>query len=529
MTAGLRHAVLVANTTTTRHLRRFAAVPPVTVGRGAAAVTTLAALAVVGGWWSGTVLLAFETPPVVVVGAVTVLGLLTGLGLGAVWAEVRVGLAATTSWWLYASTGVSPRTFLIGRQLVLLAVRIGLFGCFAVTAGLVATLSAPGAGAGARAAGWLAAVLAAPGAASCGIAYASVRLVRAAGHRTRGAAAVVMLAALLFAAVAAVWTGRWVDAVLSAVRPGGGSVAAPLGVHPLDVALGVSAVLVTGAAVAAYARCGVVTWSDVTRRSDSIRARTSGRASRAGGGRVMTELVMLDIRRASRAFEWRVRPALFTLLSLALATAVLGGLGRWAAPGTVDEIAAGPIGATLIGGICAAYTLIVVSALAPFLSLDSDRGAVPLMATFPHGIRALTAARAGTGSAAAVATSALFIGLLAAFAPIGPAAIGTAAVACASVALVAPTGACLVAARSPQPDWKDVSEIGQRGWARTAVTYGVGVAIAVSMTLASSAPWTPSRATAVVLLVVVLTPCAAAVSTAALWTALDRGGSRARR
>lgn len=515
MSAGAGHAMIIANAATTRRLRRLAPIPLVT-GRMSGAVMAAAVVLAVGfGVWAGAVLSALGIAAGTAIGAVCLVGMVTGLGAGAIWGEVRAGFVETCSWRFYADRGVSARTFLLGRHLVARALRLVVPGCAALSALVI--LSAQDAGDPPSVTAWLTVLLAPAGAAACGIAYASLR---SAPVRSAGATVGTSIAITAFASCGAMWTARWVGALVSAATATEGSVLAVVIAEPEAVPLWAASAVVLAAAVVAYARCRALNWPMVVERNEGIERRASNRASGMRGGRRIVELSLLDLRRAMRAFEWRVRPGLYTVLAMALAVAMLGGLGSWLAPDLVARIAGSAVGATVIGGVCSGYAFVVFSSLAPLVSLDADRGASALMRTFPQGIRSLAAARAATGAFVTGGAGALFIGLLTVLAPIGSAAVGTAAVACAVVSVLAPVSGCFVSVRYPQTEWKEASEIGQRGWARVIATYAVGAAIATSITLASSASWSVFAAAALVSAMPLLCPLLAAGITAALPTTI---------
>ena len=518
MTSDVWHSVIVSNAMATRRFRRFAPVPALTPSRGIL-MTVIACLILAGvGVWVGFILLAFGFAPETAVGAATLLGLLGGIGTGTLWADVRAGLVETRSWWFYAGGGVTPRSFLVGRLLVDRTARMIVVACCTFTALLILTLF--GSGEVVLALEWAVALVAGPGAAACGIAYTNIRLSHASQASRPWVVVFAALGIVTFVVFAAAWTTSWVSAFVSDLIKGDDLGAGFFPSAPLTAALCAISAICIVLAVLTYIQCGTLTWSSVTERAEAIGGRASGRVSRARGGHLVTELLLLDLRRSFRSFEWRVRPGLYTILSMALSAAMLGAVGRWFFADTIEELAAGPVGATLVGGVCAGYVFVVFSALAPSLSLDSDRRAATLMRTFPHGIRSIASARSATGALVVGGAGALFIGLICVFVPVGPRAVGTAASACAAVAIIAPTLGCFVSMRYPQTDWKEVAEIGQRGWARMAVTYGVGISIAISITIASAAQWTAFYAGAAMLASVIVAPLIAAGITAALPTTI---------
>ncbi|MFJ6418683.1 hypothetical protein [Paeniglutamicibacter sp. NPDC091659] len=466
------------------------------------------------GIWMGFILLAFGVAPETAVGAAAILGLLGGFGTGSLWPEIRASLVETRSWWFYSGRGVAPRSFLVGRLLVGRSARMVIAGFGILSALFVLKLFSPEHSD--LSIGWAVAVIAGPGAAACGVAYSNLRLTHASQNGRPWTVVFTVIGLATFVGCSAAWTTSWVNSCVAGFRNGDGVSAGFFPSASLTAALCVSSVVCIVVAVGSYKNCGTLTWAIVTKRAETIGDRTQGRMSRVYGGRVVTELILLDVRRSLRSFEWRMRPGLYMILSMALSVTMLGALGRWFFVDSIEELTAGPVAATVVGGVCAGYSFVLLTSLYPLISLDSDRHGTTLMRTFPHGIRSLAAARSATGALIVAGTGALFIGLLCIFVPIGPRAIGTAASACAAVAIVAPTLGCFVSMRYPQPDWKEASEISQRGWARMAVTYGVGISIAVAISTASGAQWSGFFAGATVLSSVLVAPLIAAGITAAL-------------
>ncbi|WP_424449218.1 hypothetical protein [Microbacterium arborescens] len=510
MIVDLRHAWIVAAALTTRRLRRFAPIPLLAPRTAVTASIVAVGLAVGVGVWAGHVLRLIGVPSQTAAGAVILIGLVFGIGTGSVWGEVRPALIEHRSWQVFADRGVSPRAYLFGRHLLGRLVRL-----VAITVGMLVALrlldeSANSIGAWT----WAAAALAGAGSASCGIGLALLRLPLA--RRSTALTTTWALTALAVVAVAVAWVVTWVSRAFGALS------SAPLDAFEVPAPTGLTTSLVLcslAAAVAAGAAARQVRalqWAEIMSRADRIGGGATRRTGRSSGGRRLAELALLDVRRALRSFEWRVRPSLFTLLAMLLAVVSLGLLGGWIWAHPIRELSAQPVGATVVGGICAGYGFVVFSSLAPLVSLDSDRRAVVLMRTFPGGVRSLAVTRAASGSMITAIAGAAFIGVLAGLTPIQAHAAGTAGVACAAVSVVAPTLACAVSLRYPQTDWKEASELGQRGWMRAAATYVVGIAIAAALSIGSAVPWTQPSATLAVVALVVGSPVAAAAATALL-------------
>lgn len=517
MIVEMRHAQFVSVTRALRRVRRLFPLPFLEPRVG----TFLAVAAVVAacgaGLWAGFVLSEIGVAPNTAAGAVVLVGLIAGTGSGAVWGEIRVGLVEPGSWWFFADRGVSPRTFIVGRHLVHRLVRFAAGGCLLITALLVLTITddvrAPIGGAG-----WSAAMLAGVGAAACGVSFALLRTAPA--PRRRGLVFVAILTIPGFTVSALSWTWHWVGSVIAQLRAGSGTSMQVDGTGAPTEALIIMSLAAVGVATSSYVALADLSWADINERAERIGQAASRRASRQGSRRRLAGLVLLDMRRGLRSFEWRVRPGLLTVLAMMLSIAVLGALAAWQFRDMAFNFSSSAVGATLVGGICAGYAFLVFSSFAPLVSLDSDRGALILMRTLPGGIRAIVVVRAWIGALVTAVSGATFIAMLSALVPMAPRSIGTAFAACVAVAVVAPVVSAFVSLRYPQADWKEAEELGQRGWARVLANYGAGMAIAVALSTTSAIPWTFFPSLAGLALLVVGAPLAAAAISAFLPTAI---------
>ncbi|MFT7709633.1 hypothetical protein ACMT9Y_01585 [Clavibacter tessellarius] len=523
MIAETRTSAIIAASTSTRRWRRFVAVPVLTPRLGLATAGLAAAAWTGAGVWAGFVVVALGVGAGTVLTAATVLVLLAGVGAGSLWAEVRAALAEPRSWSLFAQMGTRPRTYLIGRLLVTRAARLGAACCGALSTCATASVLRPEALTPAH---WALIPLAAGGGLSVGVLHATVRLERI--RRASPTRAVLLPIAVVGALVASCWwwAASWLPGPVEALLAGTTPDALPAVPWPRAAVLGAACVACAVLAATRFHRAGALTWSTVTTRSDLTGPRAPRRPARTGGARVLVEVMLLDLRRAIRAFEWRVRPAAYLLLSLAVSAALLGAMASWILADGAEALLASDVGATLAGGVTAGYVLIVWTTASAWSSLDSDRGGTVLMRSLPHGIRILAAARAASGAFVIGAAGLLLLGVLCAFAPLGPRAVGTAASACATVALLAPTLGCWVSLRHPHTEWKEVGEIGRHGWARSGITYLLGAGMALTTAVASGRDWTAGEATAVALASALLTPLVAAGVTATLPTRIGVGHAR---
>ncbi|QLD11220.1 hypothetical protein [Microbacterium oleivorans] len=516
MIADLRHGGIVTATLATRRLRRLWPTPLLAQRTVVAVAFITVGLALGVGVWAGHVLRLIGVSAQTGAGVVILIGLVLGVGTGAIWGEVRPALIENRSWHVFADRGVSPPAYLLGRHVLGRFIRL----VASSTGMLAALLVLDGAARSLDAWTWAAAALAGPGSASCGIVFALLRMPSA--RRSAALATTWALVAVAFAAVTVGWVGMWGSQAFGAVSGGQGVgvvVAAPAGPTAGLALCSLAAAVVV---VVAFRQVRAIEWADIVGRADRVgggRA-TALRTSRSFSGRRVAALALLDVRRGLRSFEWRVRPTLFTLFAMFLAIIALGALGGWLLAEPIRELTAQPVGATVVGGVCAGYGFVVFSSLAPWVSLDSDRRAVVLMRTLPGGIRSFAVTRAVSGSVVTAVAGAAFIGVLVGMTPLLPRAIGTAAIACAAVSVVAPTLACAVSMRYPQMEWKEASELGQRGWMRAAATYVVGIMIAIALSVASAVPWTQSSATLTVVVLVVGSPLVTAATTALLPTAI---------
>lgn len=517
MTIELRQARIISITLAVRRLRRFIPIPLMKPQ----AVTTATVMAVIAACgvatWAGFVLHELGVTTSTAGGAVILIGLIAGAGSGAVWGEIRAGLVETSSWWFYADRGVSPRTFIVGRHLVGRLVRLATGGCVMLTVLIVLAIKSDH-GTGLDGAGWSAAVFTGAGAAACGLSFAMLRATPPLRRRGRAVATTLTIAGFTVCAVTWVW--QWAVSVVEQLRKGA-TLSVQIAIPATTTeALVIASLVAVAVAIFSYVTLGGLSWAYVNERAEGIGRAASHRASRSGSRRRLAELMLLDVRRALRSFEWRVRPGLFTMLAMILSIVVLGALASWQFRGVIVDFSGSAVGATLVGGICAGYAFVVFSSLAPLVSLDSDRRAATLMRTLPGGIRAMAAVRAWTGSIVTAVAGATFVLVLASFAPIAPRSIGTGAVACLAVAVVAPVASAFVSLRHPQANWKEAAELGQRGWSRAFANYGAGIAIALALSTASGAPWTYSQSIAAVALLVFGSPLAAAGITALLPTTI---------
>lgn len=517
MIVEMRHAQIVSVALTVRRLRRFVPIPFLEPRVGVIAAAAAVAVACGVGIWAGFVLSELGVAASTAAGAVIFVGLIVGAGSGAMWGEIRAGLVETRSWWFYADRGVTPRSFVVGRHIANRLVRLTTGGFGMLTALFVLAItnsqSAPVNGAS-----WSASLFAGAGATACGVSFALLRTAPA--PRRRALFLVATLTIVGFAVSALNWAWQWAGNAVAQLDTRAGlamQVSIPAAATEALIITSLAAVLV---AIASYMTLGDLSWADVHERAERIGRVAAHRATRSGSRRRLAELMLLDVRRALRSFEWRVRPGLFTMLAMILSIAAVGALGAWQFRDIIIEFSDSAVGATLIGGICAGYGFVVFSSLAPLVSLDSDRRAVMLMRTLPGGIRAISAVRAWTGAVVTAVAGATFIAVLASLVPIAPRSIGVATVACLAVAVAAPAASVFVALRYPQADWKEAAELGQRGWARALANYGVGIAIAVALSTSSGAPWTYSSAIAAVALLLVGAPLFAAGLSALLPTTI---------
>lgn len=514
MSVDLRHSATLSAVFATRRLRRLGPVPLLTTRAVLGATCSWAVVAVAVGLWAGFVARAAGLSAETVAAALIPLGLILGTGVGAVWGEVRPALVERSSWWTFAASGVSVRAYLAGRHLLGRLTRLG-----AATLGSAVLIAVVDGGAGRLSlVDWAGVMFAAVAAAACGVGTASVRI--APPPRSRMFLTTWASVTAAFVVCALVWVGLWASDLREAIVAGAGWGAIASPAPTATVALVVSSAAACSVACAAGRRVGSMTWADVMARHDRIGRDASQRGVGSYGGRRFAELALLDVRRALRSFEWRVRPGLFTVFAMLLSVATLSALAGGLVPHQVAELSGGPVGATIVGGICAGYALVVFSSLSPLVSLDSDRRAVHLMRTFPMGVRALAVARAMTGSVISAASGFVFIVVAAGLSPLDARATGTAAVACAAVAIVAPVGACAVSLRYPQTEWKEAAELGQRGWLRAVSTYAVGISIAVALSVASGSPWSDASAPTALVLLVIAPPLFAAGLTAVLPTTI---------
>jgi len=507
-----QQSLVVTVTMTSRRLRRF--VPaPLFHQRHAIATAGLGAAAAIGtGVWLGFVAAALAVSASTATTVVIALGLLLGWSAGSVWPDVRVSLVERHSWAVYADRGVSPLTFMVGRHVLERSTRLVVAGAFGVSAIVVLdTHTAEDL----TALTWAATLASGPAAASGGLLFALLRFRSTVSPHTPAILGSVLLGSLVV--VAAGWA---TTAVQGFVRAWGAGPSVAMAVLPDErwtIALLVTGIsTMAGVAIVAY-QSRNTEWGDIIYRSELSSDRLARRARGTVRGR-MSALILLDARRALRSFEWRIRPALFTTLAMMLSVIVLGAIGAWLFADEIRRFSAGPVGATVVAGMCAGYVFIVYSSLAPFLSLDSDRRGIAILRVLPFGMVMMTALRAASGAMAVGLVGTIFVGLLVALVPLDDRAIGTAALACMAVALAAPVLTSLASIRLPQTDWKEAAELGQRGWARALSTYAVGIAIAVSISIGSAQAWSPTSAALSVVALTTATPAIAAAAAALLPT-----------
>lgn len=447
----------------------------------------------------------------------TVVVAAVGVGAAADWGDVRAGLSEPDAWRPFAAAGVGPRAYALTRRIARHGGRLLVVTALVIAASVVAAAVA---GAALDVLDVAVMILAGPGVAACGVAYTALRFDRVRSGAAGGETLLVIAGVASFVAAGAVWLAGVVAAV-PVIVSGGLAAVPPATSSPADVAMIAASLLAIGVAGALVHRASAVEWADVTARADAIGRTASQRMMRRAPQDRVTQILGLEARRLVRSFEWRARPVAISVLSLVLASVILGVAGRFLPAGLVAQATASGVGATLVGGVCAGFAFVIHSTAAPLLSLDSDRTGIVLLRTVPHGLRALVAVRAMLGSILVAGASGVMIGILAALLPLDARAIGTAAVAGGAVAVIAPVLACGVSLVFPQPEWKEVAELGQRGWARTAATYAVGIAIAVSMTVASGFTWAPASAAWTVAALIVGAPLVAGTAGGLIATAAE--------
>lgn len=507
--AGPRQAIAVSSALRTRRWRRFAPVPLIRARLTIALAAVGVVIAVGAGTWLGVVVSALGVPTTTAATALIAVGLLAGWNAGSIWPDLRLSLGERQSWSFYIGVGVSPLAFMVGRHVLDRARRLARVWAFTIAVLVVVGRSHDSL----PVETWTAALTSAPAAAAAGWLFAIVRFRGRSADPATIAATVTVLAAFVASVVG--WAVSTIGVIVSLAAElespwSAGLIIASDGVWQASIA-GSGALTILAMSVVAHHEWRTE-WSEVVGRGESTIERRSDRARGTARGRTIA-LAQLEVRRAVRSFEWRVRPALFTMLALTLSIIVLGAAANAAIPDQVRGFTAGPVGATVGAGICAGYVLVLFSSLAPMVSLDSDRRGIVVLRMLPSGVRMIAAMRAGTGGAAAGLAGTVFIGLLALLAPIEMQTVGTAATACIAVAVAAPVLTTCTALRFPQTEWKEVAEIGQRGWARALSTYIVGALIAVTVTIASGQSWSAlSAATAVAALVTLAPLLAAAVA-----------------